>query len=117
MPTSFLKESFKNVWEKEYDLLNETSMAKFRSKNDVNQWLIKWWQMCEGKFYPRKYNIGINTVITDDNYQDVLKEVSDSKYKIICINDGENIQNFTSIKNSLNEVFEKKFPDKSSFEK
>lgn len=117
MPSSFLKSSFKEVWRKEYELLNDTSMNKFRSKNDVNQWLIKWWQICDGKFSPRKYNIGINTVISDSNYQDVYKMISKQKFKLICINDDENINDFEFIKEGLNATLEKIFPNKSSFEK
>ncbi|HHK6397444.1 TPA: hypothetical protein ACQW87_002179 [Streptococcus pneumoniae] len=36
---------------------------------------------------------------------------------MICINDGESIDNFDEVKGLMINAFEKKFPEKSSFEK
>ncbi|HGQ0305773.1 TPA: capsule biosynthesis protein CapG, partial [Streptococcus pneumoniae] len=48
---------------------------------------------------------------------DIINELKLSKYKIICINDGESIDNFDEVKGLMINAFEKKFPEKSSFEK
>ena len=54
IPHSFKKSILKEIWDKEEEMLNKVSTNKFRSKEDVNQWLIRYWQFCENKFYPRK---------------------------------------------------------------
>ena len=40
-----------------------------------------------------------------------------NKYKTVCINDSNKIENFELQKRIINQAFEKKFPNKSSFEK
>ena len=37
MPSSFLKSTFVEVWKKEYTILNNSCITKFRDDNDVNQ--------------------------------------------------------------------------------
>lgn len=116
MPQSFLKSSFDTVWKKENKLLHETSLNKFRSKNDVNQWLIKWWQICEGKFYPRKYTVGKNCVLSDSN-KEIYNIIRQQKYKMVCINDAEEIKNFEEVKKELIDALESILSEKSTFEK
>lgn len=113
---AYLKSTFSEVWRQEYDILNTTCMHRFRTRRDVNQWIMRYWQLAEGRFIPIKpYGLLYN--ISNDNKAlfDVLP-----KYKgiSICINDNniENIQDFDSIQKELTDVLEKRFPLKSSFE-
>ena len=115
LPNSYLKSSFFDVWNSEPSIMDQTSKTKFRSKNDISQWLIKWWQICKGNFYPRKYNIGKNVVLSNDN-KSIYNCIRKQKYKMICINDGDDIQNFEKVKNELNDSFESILSEKSSFE-
>ncbi len=116
LPTSFLKSSFDEVWSKEYDVLNTTCDHKFRNILDVNQWLIEDWQIASGKFCPRNVNIGKLFMISDSN-QDMLDAIKKRKYKMICLNDDENIQDFDQVKMDIQKAFEEILPDKSMFEK
>src|SRR5699024_2020643 len=51
LPTSFLKSTMEEIWNIEYDVLDETSKRKERdNKRDVNQWLFKEWMVMQGKF-------------------------------------------------------------------
>ena len=52
LPNSYLKSTFEEVWEKEYEVLNDTCTHKFRDRRDVNQWLIRYWQLVKGNFAP-----------------------------------------------------------------
>ena len=45
-------QSLEEVWEKCPEILNETMHSRFRSENDVNQWLFRYWQLCKGNFSP-----------------------------------------------------------------
>lgn len=121
---AFNKQSFQNVWNLDSNCLNETCLNKFREKNGVNQWLIREYQLVTGKFFPsNKYKktimidfekMGINNAINI-----CKKEINNKKYKLMCINDGDDIpiDKFNYIQKSLISILQKKFPNKSNFEK
>lgn len=112
---SFLKSTFEELWKKEYDLLDETSSNKFRSKTDVNQHLLEFWQLASGKFYPKKINSCFFRGLEEENK--LISAIRKQKYKIICINDSElNNEKFDKIKEEVKESFEKILPEKSAFE-
>lgn len=114
--TNFLKSSFETAWEKFYDALDETSSHKFRdTKLDVNQYLIQNLQLVTGKFLPRSIKFGKPFFSLDEK---TIKKIVFSKYKIVCINDPDDIthEQFLVLKEKLIETLEKKFPKKSSFE-
>lgn len=115
LPTSFLKSKFEEVWEKEYESLDLTSSNRFRSKNDLNQYVIKDWQIASGNFYPRKYKIGKFFKVSD-GIEDIIKTIEKQKYKMICVNDDEIGDKFEKYKNKINEAFDRILPEKSSFE-
>src|SRR5699024_8306639 len=64
IPHSYLKKTFEEVWEKEKKVLSETSKSKFRSKENVNQWLMRYWQLASGNFHPGKPKDGKNFMLT-----------------------------------------------------
>lgn len=118
IPTSFLKSTYKEVWEKEYELLNQTCMHKFRDfKTDVNQWVIKEWQIAKGTFEPRDINVGkLLNICNIDDAICAAKCIEQQKYSVLCINDhieGE----FEKEAKVIQDSFEKILPDKSKFEK
>ncbi len=116
VPSSFLKETLDEVWEKEYEKLDSVCQNKFRNKDDVNQYIFKAWQFCTGKFVPRNKNFGKSFIISDNNTS-IINCIKSKKVKTICLNDSNNIKDFEYTKKEINEAFESKFPNKSSFEK
>lgn len=115
---AYLKSSFEEVWKKEPELLDRTSSHKFRSVLDVNQWAIHWYQMVKGNFSPTTHkNYGKYFNVSDNN-DELIKYILDDKSTVACINDG-NIPEKSFEKASLEiaRAFERKLPDKSSFEK
>lgn len=117
MPNSFLKSTFDEVWQKASDILDATCSMKFRTDNDVNQWLMRYWQLAQGSFAP--YNTrrrGLTLDITDDNLPDIAACIANQSRDIICINDSDRIEDFGKTKVLLQKSFEKILPDKSSFE-
>ena len=118
IPSSFLKSTYKEIWDKEFNELDETCKHKFRDlKQDVNQWLIRDWQLASNDFVPRATSFGkLYTLNNDINMVDFFKKI---KYKVVCLNDDEAIseEQFEKMKRQLNESFLKIFPEKSSFEK
>ena len=111
-----LKSVLKEIWEKEGKTLDKLSRNKFRTSEDIIQWLIKNWQYMSGKFVPIRPGYSKFFYMGRDNVS-IIKSIKDSKYKVICINDGETNNIFEESKKAIIETFEEKFPQKSSFEK
>lgn len=115
IPVSYNKSTFKKVWNKEFDILDHTSSFKFRNNYEsVNHWLFEYWQFAEGNFIPRRSDFGKCTTLDNNKLEKILNS---KKYKVVCINDSFNDFNFEEKKNKVINIFEKKFPEKSCFEK
>ena len=117
LPTSLLKSTYEEIWKKEFDVMNETSGHRFRSDRDVSQYLIKDWQIAQGKFYPRNIKIGNVFELNDENAKDVSNIIKKQKYKMICMNDANSIKEFDYVKEQVNGALQEILPDKSRFEK
>ena len=115
LPISHLKSTFNTVWKKEGKILGETLENRFREKNDVTHWIFRYWNICENKFVPRNYKIGKYFDISDNN-RNICNCIKEKKYKLICINDSSTNFDFEKAKKEINQSFEQKFPEKSSFE-
>ena len=116
---SYLKTTFIDLWDKEFDELDETCKHKFRNKTDENQWLMRYWQLAKGDFEPigrhvkgKVYEI-YNGV---EQNQDLFKSIENQLIPMICINDNENVD-FEPMKERIKQAFDKILPEKSSFEK
>lgn len=117
LPSSFLKSTFEEVWEKEFDVLDETCSHKFRVLTDVNQWLMQNWQICKGNIYPRSVNVGYYGSIEDKKeLMKTVEKIRHSDYKLICANDA-GIEEFELMKRKVKQAFERILPEKSQFEK
>lgn len=116
-PSSFLKSTFEELWAKEFELLNMTSKNRFRNIHDVNQYLFKNWQIANGNFYPVSLSKSAMFYNMPDLEEQFVDDLEKNRYKVICINDSAEIDNFNSLKKRINNILKNKFPDKSSFEK
>lgn len=116
LPTSFCKSTFVEVWEKYYDILDETCQHRFREMTDVNQWLFKEWQIASGNFFPRSTKIGKN--IPAYNIDAACKCIRGQQTRMMCLNDTEmSFEEFTDCVSKINNSFQMILPDKSSFER
>ena len=113
---SLLKSTLNTLWEKEFEILNKTSLNKFRTFEDVNQWVFRYWQLASGNFIPRKFNFGKRFELSNQN-KNILESIKNQKYKVICINDSNPDVDFYKTKQELIDAFKKILPEKSSFEK
>lgn len=118
IPSSLLKSTYEEIWESEPSILHNVSMNKERdNKRDVNQWLIKEWQVMQGKFEPRSVKFGKYKMVNNlDDVKSVRDLILKSKVKLICVNDHVT-ENIDEVMEQLVDAFEVKFPTKSSFEK
>ena len=117
---AFKKSTFRRLWEVEPEIMDRASQNKFRANEDVNQWLARHWQICEGNFVPKRvrgkfYLININNV--DEIIKKIHQDIEANKYKTICIGEYCTPQEFIIIKSKINNLLETLFPKKCSFEK
>ena len=115
LPLSYLKSTFEEVWEKEEQVLEETSKSKFRSKDNVNQWVMRYWQLVKGRFIPRNINFGRSFMLKNNN-NEALKAIELQKYSMICLNDTVEIKDFKKEKELIKKAFDKHLSEISSFE-
>ena len=116
LPSSFLKSTFEEVWQKEEDLLKTVSSHRFRDTADVNQWVMSYWQVASGRFVPGDPRIGRAFYLSGDvsGVADIIRK---QKMKMICLNDSEKVANIDMIRQQIAEAFDSIVGEKSSFEK
>lgn len=113
---SCLKKTYEDLWEDYETELSKTSESKFRTATDVNNAIIRYRQLAEGKFSPvSKKSRGQAFSISEDNSK-IIEAINSSKYKVICINDSPYITDFEKAEAEIVKAYEKKLPKKSEFE-
>ena len=112
----FLKETFEMVWAEEAEILDRTCSHRFRSREDVNQYLMRYWQLGEGRFVPRKPNCAYLT-IREDSAAAAEKLLGNPRYQVVCLNDDPMGFDFEKEQQALHRVMEAHYPRKSQFEK
>lgn len=118
VPSAHLKSTLEEIWEKHPEVMENTCSHKFRSDDQVNQWLAIAWNLAKGCFYPangktrgRIYNISTK------NINDVEAAIKGQWYPQVCLNDSERNDNPERCSQIIMEAFGEILPDKSSFEK
>lgn len=120
LPVPILKSTMEDVWAKEGELLHETSCRKFRSSQDVSQYLFRYWDLANGNFVPvRADRLGKRYMLQLDS-SDICAKIRNQNHKMICLNDmsdGCTYEQFEVVKNQLINAFETILPDISCFER
>lgn len=117
VPTAYRKQTFIEVWDKEFSFLDEMCFNKFRTNNDVSQWLFQFWQIGSGNYIDRNNNISKYYEINSNTILESINDIKYNKHKLICINDAEITSDIELNKNRIIMMFEDMFPEKSFFEK
>lgn len=116
LPVSLKKSQLKELWDIEYTACDNTCKNRFRENTDINQYLIRYFQLLKGKFIPRRHGVG-QMYSLNSNIEQIRKVFKKRKIKMICLNDNETGYDFEKRKQDVINIFERKFPNKSSFEK
>lgn len=117
LPQPFKKSIFEELWDVEKDLLEKTCSNRFRSKEDVNQYLFKYWQLLSGTFEPSNINkTGRCISPCTQNFKEIENLFSSKFMKVICINDSNDVDDFDLSKEFVNSLLDSKLPNKSLFE-
>lgn len=111
----YLKSTLEEVWEKCPEILNETMHSRFRSENDVNQWLFRYWQLCKGNFSPVNPKKDRKYFELDMNIDEICSSIKNQKYKEIILNDSA-CDDFEYRIKQVVDTFNFILPNKSEFE-
>ena len=114
-PAAYLKSAFQEVWDKEPEKLRETSEHRFRTSDDVNQWVVLWWQVASGQFVPAVID-NYSDWVLEDNIDRFCNCIEKQEHDFVCLNDGEREVNIDMLSARLATSFEKILPYKSEFE-
>ena len=122
LPVPIRKSTIKEIWNVEYETLYRTSLNRFRSSEDVNQYLFRYWELARQSFVPIKASkLGSYYVIPKDTAE-LDEMLTTFSGKMICLNDSDiddkcSDEEYQSLKEKLLSFFEKRLPEKSAFEK
>ncbi|TLG81047.1 stealth family protein [Vagococcus zengguangii] len=114
---SHTKTTYSKLWDRYYEKLDATCSSKFRENSNLNHWLMRYWNLCNGEFHPQSKGFSKFVQLHDENISNIKKDIINSKVKLYCINDSSNIRDFNLLKSELIKIFSIKFPEKSIFEK
>ncbi len=113
----FLKSVWDEAWEAENDMLTQ-SCTRFREDVILNPYFFRYWQFASNRFHPMKLNKTAKYKIGVKQMPLIQKAMSSKKIKSLCLNDNPFVTEaqFTELQHAVIQEFEKKFPQKSSYE-
>ena len=121
LPAPYLKSVFETVWQENEQLLDEVCQNRFRSANDVNQYIFKNYQIATGQFTPYNWRKTGKAFYLNDskspnnNIKETCTAVASGKYKMVCLNETE-VEYFDKTKDKVQKAFQRLLPEKSLFE-
>lgn len=116
MPVALKKSTLRHIWDIEPDMLHTASLNRFRDYTDVSQYIIRYWQICEGNFIPRR-TLGEPFWVTKQNYREVAREIVCKPHQMICLMEDDIGECFEDVKREINNAMHEILPGKSSYEK
>lgn len=115
LPIAYNKKVFDEVWSKVGTELSLTTIHKFRTKDDLTNWVFRYWQYASGEFVPCKKR-GHFIEISDASIVRIEKLIRDKKSPMVCLNDSDPNMDFETLKKRIIDAFKCILPQKSSFE-
>ena len=112
-----LRSTFSELWEKCEHLMN-ISCTRFREDLSLNPYIIRYWQLAQNKFYPKRFKAKkINLSL--DNIDEIRLLLTSKNIKSLCLNDDVSDLtelDFMLLKERVLNFMNEKFPVKSKFE-
>ena len=114
----YLKSVFDDAWEKESGMLTESS-TRFREDATLTPYFFRYWQFASNKFYPVRLNNGRKFTLLPLYLPKILRALKDPNVWSLCLNDTANCNedDYQKMQREVENAFNMKFPEKSSFEK
>ena len=114
-PAAYTKSTFEAVWAAEPELLARTTAHRFRSAEDVNQWVCLWWQIASGQFAPF-HTDNLVSCASAETIGALCGAIRAQDHDMICLNDPEGDVDVLALGAELRRAFETILPEKSGFE-
>ena len=114
-PVSHLKSTFETVWEEEPEILDAACRNKFRNKADVSHWLVRYWNLCTGRFAPRSTKFGV-VYDMSHSVDKACACVRHHSKTSVCINDSVHEFDFPATRKCVRDAFEEILPTPCAFE-
>jgi len=117
LPTAYTKSQFETVWNSIGDSIHETCQHKFRSKDDLSHFVIRYWRLAQGDFSPHKVSGIFFALLDQKNCLSAADAIMKQNIDMVCLNDDvRKTEDFNRMKTIINNAFNKILPGKSSFE-
>ena len=111
---AYLKKTFDIVWDSCKDVLERTCKNKFRTVLDVSIYIFRNWQLATGQFTPSNlFKYRDHFQLTQKNMPAIKSALTSNRLTEVCLNSSDESQ---PLFKEIIEIFDKKFPEKSSFE-
>ena len=120
LPNAFLKSTFEEVWDREGEILDQTCRHQFRENTDVNQYLMREWQVATGQFAPCSWKRGYAFQLRADWRQELVRcrqYIKSGKGKLICLNDSDKIDDLDEANVLSRKTLQSIFSSKCEFER
>ena len=88
--------------------LDSTCRDRFRTSDNVNQWVALWWQIAGGKFSPAVID-NLVLKITDYTIDELCDAIENQRHDYICLNDPEEEIDFYKLSGRLRGLLKKYF--------
>jgi len=116
VPSGLKKSVMQEIWEEENDSLDRSCRSRFRAYTDVTQYVVRYWQLCTGKFFPRRTQ-GRPFFVDETNCEKAVCAIRNQEMPVVCVNENCVGSQFEKVKEAVNEALAEILPEKSSFEK
>lgn len=117
LSTSYRKSDYERVWDKEPEILESVYNNRFRSNDDLNHFIFRYWRLCVGDYKTKKLKGRYFNLETVKDAKIIANAIKKQKYKEICINDNFSEENTDTVIETINKAFEEILSEKSLFEK
>ncbi|MCH5330769.1 MAG: Stealth CR1 domain-containing protein [Alistipes sp.] len=117
MPQPYLRSHCYRCWEEWGEALDTACRHRFRHLTNVSDYLFRYDMLAAGEFSPRNMNDCCLMTIKDSTIEHIAHDITTRRWRMICINDSNDISDFDSMRDRLNSAFDELLPAKSTYEK
>ena len=117
VPQPYLRAHCFRCWDEWGKQLDETCRHTFRNITDVSDYLFRYDMLAAGEFTPRGMGDSRLMTLADTTIEGICRDICQQRWRMICLNDSEEIADFDSVRNRLNAAFRNLLPEPSTYEK
>lgn len=117
VPQPYLRSHCSRCWEEWEKPLDETCRHTFRHLTNVTDYLFRYDMLAAGEFVPRSMGDCSLMTLTDSSIESICNDIRNRRWRMVCLNDSNDIADFEALRERLNGAFESLLPQKSEYEK